>query len=607
MKTNIIPTPNSVEIKSGSIEFSELSMSVSLLKAVPADIILEDFNLQMNGSKPVTAIVDENLAKEEYRLVVSESKAEIFGGSPAGIHHGFVTLVQLAALNDGKIDCCEIFDKPQMDFRAVSDDISRGQISTIDGFKSIVRRISYFKYNVYMPYIEDTFKFRFCPDFGKYSDPVPAEEWKDLCEYAEAFGVSVRPIINLLGHWDKNAVLYDFRDMMLQRDGKPLSCLDVTKPSVMKFINNMLDEVIDAFGPGVVHVGGDEASEMKSCFGEEKGSEIFVKHFNTLNAELKKRGCTMMMYADMFVPVWGDYSFKFEAVEKLDKDIELIFWDYAPRDEYKGVDKLAENNLKFGVSPASWSWNRFIPQFEVSFINCKNLLRQALGKTSTYILSSWNDGGCGLREEMMPGIAAGGQFSWKYDDGIEFDSFFENFCKIYYGYEGEVTAAMRAIFDYDKIFKVNDIHEYAAMGSELFNEFWKDARQLTSTAHELPEKCTELISVIGEAEDVLKHNKPLRNKPTYDAFMFDTRRLLWVCMRACVIPTEKFECREDARSIVDDLIPLSEEFELIKKENKRLWFRQNRQSEWNLLESRYIDTEQSLYSFIRNCKFAKRF
>lgn len=604
MNLSIIPTVKSVVSDGNEVSFFDYSPAMSLQAHCRTEDILADFAFELKDKKLIKAEIDESLGKDEYSVSVSENEIVIKGAADAAIHYGFCTLIQLAALNDGAIPTGVINDKPDMSFRAVSDDISRGQISTVDGFKSIIRRISYFKYNVYMPYIEDTFRFAFCPDFGKYSDPVPASEWTEICEYALGFGVSVRPIINLLGHWDKNSKLFDFREMMLMDGDKVTNALDVTKKEVRKFVCKMLDEIVAAFGPGVIHAGGDEVSEMKKVFGKEKATELYVEYFNWLSAELKKRDCTLMMYGDMFLQPYGDYGFDFDAVYGLDSDIDLIAWDYAPREAYSS-EKFKDSKHRFGISPASWAWNRFIPQFEVSFINSKNFVRQTRGTCDMFVLSSWNDGGACLREEMMPGIAAGGQFAWTYDDTLTFDDLCRSFHKIYYGYDDEMNEAFKTLYAYDKVFEVEDIHEYAGMGGVLFSEFWKDARKPTSEKYDLAEKCSELLSDLGEAEELLKENKPKRFKNTYDAFMFDVRRLMWTLMRICVIPSVAFESREEAKSIVDDLIALSEEFELIKKENRRLWMRTNRQSEWNYLESKYIDTEQSLYSLIRYCKFGK--
>ena len=52
---------------------------------------------------------------------------------------------QLFMLNQGEICHLEIEDAPDMPLRGISDDISRGQISTFQNFKDNIKRMSLVK------------------------------------------------------------------------------------------------------------------------------------------------------------------------------------------------------------------------------------------------------------------------------------------------------------------------------------------------------------------------------------------------------------------------------------------------------------------------------
>jgi hypothetical protein len=184
----------------------------------------------------------------------------------------------LFCLNDGEILPLTIHDKPTMPVRGFSDDISRGQISTMENFKDIIRRLSYVKCNVYMPYIEDTFAFERYPESGKYSDPVSPQEWKVLIRYAEDYYIDIIPIFNTMGHWDKNAKLEYFYPYVMKRNGGengyPASSVDVRKPEAQRMIYDMLDELVDVFGKKGIHVGGDEVADYTSIFEKDLGNTI---------------------------------------------------------------------------------------------------------------------------------------------------------------------------------------------------------------------------------------------------------------------------------------------------------------------------------------------
>ena len=91
-----------------------------------------------------------------------------------------------------------------------------------------------------MPYIEDVLQFRCMPESGKFSDPMSPQEWKELIAYAKEYYVRIVPIINTLGHWDKNASLQAFQESVLHEgddpNGAPLSALDVRKQSVQDMV-----------------------------------------------------------------------------------------------------------------------------------------------------------------------------------------------------------------------------------------------------------------------------------------------------------------------------------------------------------------------------------
>ena len=175
MNFNLIPVPSKIRVtdQNAFLLRKDLKLSESIkqfVKKAP-EIIPETGNTQIRLNKC-------NLpGKEEYRLKVSPNGVEITASAPNGAYYALVTLSQLFTLNNGKICMLEIEDKPSMPLRGVSDDISRGQISTKQNFKDILRRMSLVKCNVYMPYMEDTFAFKKYPESGKFSDPVTQEEW----------------------------------------------------------------------------------------------------------------------------------------------------------------------------------------------------------------------------------------------------------------------------------------------------------------------------------------------------------------------------------------------------------------------------------------------
>lgn len=601
------------EITEGKERFSFKTFYLTdMFKAyIPvAEEIFGDFQVETGNEKPISLHLDENMEEESYSIEATPEKITVTCSDPKGAYYGLVSLAQLADLNGGEMVSFKAFDRPDVKFRAFSDDISRGQISTVENFKEIIKRISYYKYNTYMPYIEDTIEIPGMPDFGKYSDPVPVKEWQEICAYARSYNVSVRPIVNLLGHWDKQCVLHDFQKYMLRKTdkhGKEIitSVLDPRKPGIRKLILNILDTVIEAFGTGLIHVGGDEPFALKDVLGIEEATRLYLEHFNWLSSELKKRGCQMMIYMDMFSSIWGENQASFTELEKLDRDTQLVYWNYSVLNPYPDMDKLCGSGYPFYVSPASRAYNRFYPVLRTTYDNCRLLASQAAGHGKGFILSSWNDAGTLLREENMISVVVGSEFAWSNTSSRTMENLTEYYLKLYFGLKNPNVKAFLNLYDFEKRSGEKDPNEYSEISSVIFGEFWRDARHPVSKRYDISKFCQQIYSSVSDSYEEISEITPARNKITFDCFKFDVHCLVWACMKCFVCPDDAFESREQSRSIVDDLIPLLEEFKTFKREHKRLWMKTNRESEWNFVESRYIDYTDSLESLIRYCKYGK--
>ena len=91
---------------------------------------------------------------EAYVLRCDAHGVAVRGHDADGLFWGLVTLEQL--LRGGRrVPCVEIHDAPAFAFRMHHDDISRKQISRLEDFLEIIRRLSGYKIRYYAPYMED--------------------------------------------------------------------------------------------------------------------------------------------------------------------------------------------------------------------------------------------------------------------------------------------------------------------------------------------------------------------------------------------------------------------------------------------------------------------
>lgn len=575
-----------------------------------------EFESLRQGSLPILWTEDPSLPPSGYRLTIQADRVTSSSADAPGAFYSLCTLEQLSLQNEGRVRCCTIEDAPEMAVRGYSDDISRGQISTLDDFKSIIRRLARLKCNLYMPYIEDTLAFSSIPEFGKYSDPVPPEEWRELEEYAAGYYVEIVPILNILGHWDKNGTLQAFSRYMLKgEDGLPLHAVDVRKPQTVQLAETMLREASEVFPKArCIHVGGDEAAEYTRLFPKEEASRLYCGYFRHAHDYLEGLGFHTMMYSDMFTPVWGDYHLGIDAIQEIPDGVGFLYWDYAPRRSYPNVLALSERSRPFCVSPATFTWNRFLPHYEIAWENISALAAASRGKAQGMVVSSWCDGGMTLREENWFGIAVHADFSWNPDCGDTFPSLLKTFFSVFYGLDSTTASAALRALEYDRPLLTPYQEEggqpvefwfsgWQEIGERLCREFWKDASLDPDLS--LRGRADDIAAALEEGIRVLSSVRPVRNQTAYECFLFDIKRSLAAIRKCRVLKSGPYLSREEAREAVPALESLKIEIQGLLEENKRLWFLTNRQSEWNYVEAKYQDLLDSFSSLIRYCRYGK--
>ena len=618
MNFNLIPIPTKICVtdENAIIYQADLCLSHKLRQYVKKAHEV----IPCNGHLAVDYAICQSLEKEAYHLSISKEGILITASAPNGAYYALVTLDQLFRLNDGKICLLEIEDKPTMPLRGISDDISRGQVSTLQNFKDMIRRMSLVKCNVYMPYMEDTFQFKKYPESGKFSDPVPQEEWKELIEYAKDYYITIIPIFNTIGHWDKNAKLEFFYPYVIKQNddpkGAPCTSVDVRKPAAQQMINDMLDELADVFGQSkAIHVGGDEVGDYTHLFKKDLAGKYYNEHFNRMYDSLKAKGIKTYMYSDMYTPLYGDYALGIDYIDSMPQDMNFVFWDYACREDYPNIRNLIARKKKFCLSPATYTWNRLLPQHYVSWLNTKWLAQHGSENAQGIIMSAWCDGGLTLREENWLGIYVGGLYSWNCHNTLAFDETVRSYFKLFFGLDVDMEQYHR-LMDYDKNFVEHPYNQetfgekiefwydqWQSGGSWLLREFLKDATQPADEA--LKQKLKGCEEIFKNAYSYFSTQKPLYNQSAYDAFVFDIKRSYVAVQKIFMLSGKPFISREDAMAQVPHIDEMIIKLEDLKQEHKQRWFADNRQSEWNYVEARYEELIDSFKSLKRYCLYSK--
>ena len=618
MNFKLIPVPTKITRIDETIRIrrNDLHLSASLQNYVKkaSEIFCE------TGSIPVDYALCQSLGTEEYKLTVSADGVRITASAPNGVYYALVTLSQLFQLNDGEICLLEIEDKPTMPLRGISDDISRGQVSTLQNFKDIIRRMSLVKCNVYMPYTEDTFAFRKYPESGKFSDPVSQEEWIELIEYAKDYYITIIPIFNTIGHWDKNAKLEFFNPYVIKENddpnGTPCTSVDVRKPEAQQMIFDMLDEFADVFSDAkAIHVGGDEVGDYTRLFKKDLAGKYYNEHFNRVYDYLTAKGIQTYMYSDMYTPLYGDYALGIDYIDNMPGDMNFVYWDYACRADYPNIRNLIARKKKFCLSPATYTWNRFLPHHYVAWLNTKKLAEHGREDARGIIMSAWCDGGLSLREENWMGIYVGGLYSWNCYNDLEFEEIVKSYFKLFFGLDVDMDQ-YTLLMSYDHNFVEHPYNEetfgekiefwydrWQGGGSRLLREFYKDATEPADEALKHTLRGTE--EILKNGYDYFSALKPQLNQSAFDAFVFDIKRSWIAVQKIGMLNEAPFRSKEEAMGKVSQIDRMMAALQDLKLEHKVRWFADNRQSEWNYVEARYDELIDSFRSLKRYCLNAR--
>lgn len=373
------------------------------------------------------------LDKEEaYLLSIEKTGIAILSNSPKGAFYGLMSLLQiLQSDNSGNVfvDGCLIVDYPAFPLRGISDDIARGQVSTLDDFKKIIKKIARYKMNVFQPYFEDAIEIKSFPTIGLNRDRLNQDEIKELIDYAKKYFVEIIPIFQTLGHWENLLIQPEFSHLA---EFPGAASLDVTNEEIYKFLDKCIAELSQLFPSKYFHAGLDESWDVGSGNSKELVDEIGVaavhaNHYKKVNEIIKKYGKQMMMYGDVI----HNHP---EIFEMLPKDIIVVDWRYGVNDYEDIVKKYKEYNQKFICSPSVTNYNRIFPHIMNSLLNIKLFTEVSYQYGSIgFINSNWGDnGGENLREFNWFGYAFGAECAWN-PVNVDIYNFKEKFFRDFYG------------------------------------------------------------------------------------------------------------------------------------------------------------------------------
>jgi hypothetical protein len=396
-----------------------------------------------------------SVGAESYYIKITQDEMKVCSISERGIFYALQTLLQLGdeikckKKVDGKgflLPCVEIADWPVFEFRAVSDDISRGQVSTVEDFKNIISRLAHYKYNVFMPYIEDMFYFRKHPLIGRNRGRLTKEEVMELVECGKKHYIDVVPIFQTIGHYERILHIPKYKNLAEVPIENTLyftpifrgTTLATANPGTFKFLKELFSEIVPAFPAAYFHIGGDEPYDLgkgqskellEKLGGEDK---LYAYHIKKVLSLLRKYNKKYLIYSDAVLNFWLKYGRKPEIT----KDLIIVYWEYTTESTYPKLDMLLDAGYKVIISPTIFNFCRFYPDYVSAKENIYNFVKYASERRERGVLgtiiSSWCDCGAdNFREYNWYGYILGGEYSWN-ASGCKKEEFDKKFVANFY-------------------------------------------------------------------------------------------------------------------------------------------------------------------------------
>jgi hexosaminidase len=370
--------------------------------------------LESQGVK-VDDLDSDNLRKQAYVIRATDSGVVVAATTAQGLFYGVQTLRQLLRPESPSqktlaIPALIIRDWPSMEWRGVSDDISRGPIPTLDYLKMQIRTLSEYKINILGFNMENVFDFQSQSLVAPKGAKLTPTEIKELVDYATKYYVTILPEQQAFGHLHQFLKYEIYSDLAETPHGHVLT---PTNPKTYDFIRQVYGEVVPLFPSPFFHIGADETFELglgrtKDLAAQQGLGRVYLEHLQKV-FEIMQPFHKQLMF-------WGDIAVKYpELLTILPKDMIAVPWEYNAKPSYEDIITPYTNaGLRVVVSPGAGNWGVIWPDLDSAFTNVKNFVRdgqkhQAMGVLNT----TWNDDGESLVDMDWPALIFGAAAGWQ--------------------------------------------------------------------------------------------------------------------------------------------------------------------------------------------------
>ena len=263
----------------------------------PERVVIKEGVCKLDVQTKIKVISDKKIPAEGYLLKITPQGILIRHSDSAGEFYARQTLRQMS--RDGRLkelECCEIEDSPRFPYRGLHFDVSR-HFRSVDFLKKQIDAMAIFKLNKMHLHLTDAAGWRiqidayprltsyaawrpqavwkewWKPENRKYADDgtpgayggyYTREDIREIVEYAALRHIDVIPEIEMPGHSEEVLAAYPELACGCVPSGGEFC---IGREETFRFLEGVLDEVLEMFPYEYVHIGGDEAARerWKTC------------------------------------------------------------------------------------------------------------------------------------------------------------------------------------------------------------------------------------------------------------------------------------------------------------------------------------------------------
>lgn len=370
-----------------------------------------------NDEDGVLVVVEAGTEKSEaYRLQITEDQIRICADGAAGAFYAIQSLKTMAKA--GEVPCCEIYDYPDMEYRAFYHDVTRGKVPTLETLKNLVDIAAQMKINMLQLYVEHSFEFKeyeFCRESLGY---LTREEMRELDKYCNENFIEFVPSLATFGHLYHLLEHDAYKHLCELQNHKPRYHYWVERqlhhtisPSLdesFEVVKSLLDQYVSVFTSNKFNICGDETFDLGRGVnaGKDKG-ELYYYFIRKIMDYLESKGKQVMM--------WGDVIIKHpEFIEKFPDDTIFLPWCYQEEPDKTIFEKFHEVGKSMIACPGTSSWLSFTCRPKPSEKNIEKMAEYAYQYGAKGIMNTnWGDWGnpCSI-ELALYGMFCGAAISW---------------------------------------------------------------------------------------------------------------------------------------------------------------------------------------------------